>query len=437
MPVYLRLFSWLLIGYAVFGKLVAYLGVPPLFVGEIFLGWGLLKAPIARALAKLATSIPFLLLVAFLFACSISTITRIGQFPLVDVLRDSVIWGYGVFAIVVASYLVLYPNLIELLLQRYGRILFPYIIIAPLVALASSYFYAYFPLIPGTTVPLMSQKPGDVQVHLAGIFVFSYLGFQRLKLFQLIVLLLALVVLGSTNRGGFVAFGCAAAVAMCLKPRIQVIAATVGATAITLCFFTFVHINFDFSGRGISTAQIGENLLSIFGGSSDPYGIGGTRQWRLDWWHEIIGYTFHGDYFWNGKGFGINLATSDGFQVDADFEALRSPHNSHMTFLARGGVPIFISWIVLQLAWAAEMLRLILKAKKNKDRFWENIGIFLLSYWTAMIVNMNFDVYLEGPMGGIWFWTIWGCGIAVQWLFRYRAAIFIDEKRSVTTSIAH
>jgi hypothetical protein len=43
-----------------------------------------------------------------------------------------------------------------------------------------------------------------------------------------------------------------------------------------------------------------------------------------------------------------------------------------------------------------------------------------LAYWTARIVNMNFDVYLEGPMGGIWFWTIFGLGLATMWLYRYR-----------------
>jgi hypothetical protein len=37
-----------------------------------------------------------------------------------------------------------------------------------------------------------------------------------------------------------------------------------------------------------------------------------------------------------------------------------------------------------------------------------------------MSVNMNFDVYLEGPMGGIWFWTVWGYGVAVMWLYRHR-----------------
>jgi hypothetical protein len=29
-----------------------------------------------------------------------------------------------------------------------------------------------------------------------------------------------------------------------------------------------------------------------------------------------------------------------------------------------------------------------------------------------MVINMAFDVYLEGPQGGIWFWSVLGLGVA-------------------------
>jgi hypothetical protein len=175
-------------------------------------------------------------------------------------------------------------------------------------------------------------------------------------------------------------------------------------------------------GREVSTSQLGQNILSIAGLSSDPYDLAGTREWRIDWWRQIVGYTFHGDHFWFGKGFGINLADDDGIiDVSADpGEPLRSPHSAHMTFLARGGVPLFFFWIVLQLSWACGMLQTIFRARARGDTYWEHVGIFILTYWVAMIVNMSFDVYLEGPMGGIWFWTIWGYGLALMWLYRYR-----------------
>ena len=37
---------------------------------------------------------------------------------------------------------------------------------------------------------------------------------------------------------------------------------------------------------------------------------------------------------------------------------------------------------------------------------------WILVFWLAMVVNASFDVYLEGPQGGIWFWMIFGLGLA-------------------------
>jgi hypothetical protein len=42
-----------------------------------------------------------------------------------------------------------------------------------------------------------------------------------------------------------------------------------------------------------------------------------------------------------------------------------------------------------------------------------------LSYWLAFMINVSFDVVLEGPHGGIWFWTVYGVGLAALWLYRY------------------
>ena len=41
------------------------------------------------------------------------------------------------------------------------------------------------------------------------------------------------------------------------------------------------------------------------------------------------------------------------------------------------------------------------------------VNLWVLAYWTASIVNMSFDVYLEGPQGGIWFWCLVGYIIAL------------------------
>ena len=42
------------------------------------------------------------------------------------------------------------------------------------------------------------------------------------------------------------------------------------------------------------------------------------------------------------------------------------------------------------------------------------VGAWILVYWVAMMVNTSFDPYLEGPQGGIWFWSLFGLGMVVM-----------------------
>lgn len=138
-----------------------------------------------------------------------------------------------------------------------------------------------------------------------------------------------------------------------------------------------------------------------------------TRQWRLDWWRTIVDYTVFGEYFWTGKGFGVNLADSDGFQLSQD-PPLRSPHNVHMTFLARMGVPGVIAWTILQAAFALSVLRVFMRQSVADSGKWiQPLAGVVLVFWAAVMINSSFDVYLEGPQGGIWFWSVFGLGLAL------------------------
>jgi len=158
--------------------------------------------------------------------------------------------------------------------------------------------------------------------------------------------------------------------------------------------------------------QVIENFFSIFGSSSDP-GLTGTRAFRLAWWAEIVDYTIFGEHFWFGKGFGVNLATDDGFQPTAD-ESLRAPHNSHMTVLARMGVPGAIGWVLLQGAWVVGLMRALVRHRRQQDHLLAGAAGWIGVYWVAMMVNTSFDPYLEGPQGGIWFWTLFGLGLVIM-----------------------
>jgi hypothetical protein len=55
-----------------------------------------------------------------------------------------------------------------------------------------------------------------------------------------------------------------------------------------------------------------------------------------------------------------------------------------------------------------------------KDDWWAGVFAFLLTYWTIILISGSFDVALEGPVLGIWFWTIHGIGMAALVLHRHR-----------------
>jgi len=98
-------------------------------------------------------------------------------------------------------------------------------------------------------------------------------------------------------------------------------------------------------------------------------------------------------------------------------DKLRSPHNGHLTMLARAGVPGLALWIALHLTWALGITWSAWRALSDISALviW---FIVLMIYWMAFMMNASFDVYLEGPTGGIWMWTVYGVGIGAMWAYR-------------------
>jgi hypothetical protein len=187
--------------------------------------------------------------------------------------------------------------------------------------------------------------------------------------------------------------------------------ATVGIDEVTVRTGDFIAEPAPAEGRPATFQQLIENILSVFGSSSDG-GLEGTKQFRLAWWKEIVDYTVFGEYFWPGKGFGVNLADDDGFQSTAD-GSLRAPHNSHITVLARMGVPGLVLWLLVQGAFILGLLKAVRAHMRDGDARVAAVGAWILAYWFAMMIDTSFDPYLEGPQGGIWFWAIVGLGLVV------------------------
>jgi hypothetical protein len=406
-----------LIAYALLGRAVAGLGVPPVYIGEVVLGMGLLTAVAAGWHLRLVRTPSIYLLIAFMSWGAVRTIPYLGTYG-VDALRDSVIWGYGTFALLLAPLLVR-RDLVDRIPHLYGRVL-PWIVLcAPAVVLVAEWILGAL-----HHHDVRSPYSHDAAVHLGGAAAFLLAGVRSrpasaagvvgwlTKWGLSLALLAGVVAMGSLNRGGLLAVIAAVLVVMILQP-FKAIARLLGFTAALLAIFWLgsgpsFQVRQD---RAVGLDQIVRNLVSI-GGRSGTEGLESTRRWRLLWWNDIVGYTLHGQYFWTGKGFGLNLADDDEFQVLAE-SALRSPHNGHLTILARAGVPGLVLWAALQLGFALGMLNGLFRARQAGQHRRASLFVWILAYWLAFLVNATFTVALEGPQAGIWFWCLFAYGIAL------------------------
>lgn len=429
-----------LIGYAFLGKGYSYIGVPPLFVGEMALGVGLLALWRVGTVGIRHYRGLLALLGVFMVIGLINTVPYIGLYK-IDALRDSVVWLYAAFALIVAG-LLLRLGWLERVITQYARFLPWFLLFAPVSVVIFKLFENSIPAWPGSDTPLLFPKGGDIAVHLAGIVAFLLLGLHHRFtspenrrgwhewLWWGLILLGILSI--SEGRAGLVTVGASGLFIILLRPRsgwgrpLYMVV-----MVLTLLIATNFKLNLG-GQRDISAESLLLNVQSIVGDSGSDVREG-TRTWRLDWWKEIVDYTVYGPYFWTGKGYGINLADSDGFQVEQD-HSLRNPHNGHMTFLARSGVPGFLAWVALQLAFGFSLLRAYARARAARNTLWANLNLWIFAYWLAFLVNASFDVYLEGPQGGIWFWCLFGFGLAA--LETQRRQFALSESPAVPSALS-
>lgn len=409
-----------LVGYAFAGKGFAYLGRSPVFIGEVALALGILALILRGGILAAARSALSLLLIAFGLWCATQTIPYLEDNAL-DALRDAALWGYGAFALIVVG-LFDHADSFRRALNAYWRYFrwLPYW--APVLGIVARVADKAIPRVPGTDVGIFNYKAGDMAVHLGAVAVFIVLGLEHTRPANRArshwdwiwwgLWVPSVVIAASTSRGGFLAVVCAFSVVLVFRPRSRWWKPAI-VTAVLGSAFFLSNVSIDVGlERKISARQLVANILSIQDSNQD-LSLSGTREWRLEWWGDIVNYTVFGKYRWTGKGFGVNLADDDGYQFgDRNYVPNRSPHNVQMTILARAGVPGILLWVILQAAFGLTLVNAHRRARRAGWDWWARVDLWILAYWIAILVNGTFDVYLEGPPGGIWFWCIFGFGIA-------------------------
>lgn len=407
-------------GYVVLGKSFAYLGVPPLFVGEMLFALGLLAFLASGSTTALLTTVPALSAALLMGWVLLRTLQGIGPYG-VDALRDGAVALYGGFAFIVAALLVERPIRIAQIMGYFRihvRVLIPIAIVLYLIA---RFFFASIPKLPGQNVEIISVRSGELAAHLCGALVLVLVGLCKVSRTWVVVALGAALLIASQSRGGMLALLLPLVLAMILTGQIGRLATIAAALTVVMLLAAAADLEIDLprGERPISAAAVVENLASV-AGSSEANNLDGTKQWRLGWWQAIRNYTVHGPYFWTGKGFGMNLAEADGFVVGLERggPTVRSPHSVHMTYLARSGVPGLALWLLTIGSWTLALLRAAHLAWRRGDLDWARYFVFLVCYLASIVIDASFDVALEGPMLGIPFWILFGIGFGSLMVYR-------------------
>ena len=383
--------------YLLFNKGVAYT-----FGVEILLAIGLILIFLNRKQFEIFKGKKYVLILILCFITLFYTLFGFLKYNYFNVIRDSFAFEYALFAIIIFFFKDDKGYIWQKFIKLYQW--------APLILLLNTLLFYYVILyLPPIEIfggqPLFLYKNGDKSLHLLVSTIFMILFTHQysrnwLILNTVLILINLLILLAFTRSGSlayvagifcFFFFSKTILITDNLRKVLKYIPVLL---IIVFGVFAAIEIDGDAQGRTISLSQITDNFSSIV--SSDIDGsLTDNKVWRLVWWAKLLNESFTIEHFFIGKGLGMSLAGNDLTSVD---ENLRSPHNFHLTIIARFGYIIFFIWVY----W----LYLLFKPLFKKQLSGKMLGLSCILL--AFIINGSFDVFFEGPMGAFPFWTIVG-----------------------------
>ena len=337
------------------------------------------------------------ILISFLFI-----LTGVFQYPILSVLRDSLAFQYAWYAFIIYFLKNEYDYIWQKIIQIYKWV--------PLVLFLNYIlFYFIFLYLPPINIfgdqSIILYKNGDKSVHLLISTILMFLYTENYSKKWLIInttlIVINFLILLAFTRSGSVAYIFALfsffffSKEFFLNESLRKLLKYVHIIMIIgMGLFVAIDIQGDAQGRTISLSQITDNFSSIVSTNIDG-NLVENKVWRLIWWAKLVNESFTVQHFFVGKGLGMSLAGNDILNTD---DNLRSPHNFHLTILARFGYIIFITWII----WLVSLFKPLFTRKLAGKT------LAITSILLAFIINGSFDVFFEGPMGAFPFWTFVG-----------------------------
>jgi hypothetical protein len=327
----------------------------------------------------------------------------LNKFIISNVIKDSFVFNYACFTFI----LFLFIDEKEIIWKKL-KLIYKWYPIIPLLS------FTIFNLIPYLDtvkifgdITIMNHKHSDMAIHLliSTIFFIKF-NSEKVTNFQYLIIFLIIfdfLMIASYSRSGTISFIIGLITYFYFnKEKLitnnfkRVLKLLVVGFIIILPIYASIQIQENFQGRTVGFDQLKNNFLSIVSSNEDvPATLEDNKIWRLVWWGKIVNYSFTPQYFFTGRGLGMSLVKTDGIDADDD---LRSPHNFHLTIMARFGVLVFCLWLYF--------LYLIFRDYFRRRLFGNRFMI--VSILIAFVINASFDVFLEGPMGAFPFWTFIG-----------------------------
>ena len=394
---YLKLYFLVLLLYIFFNKGVAYS-----YMAEILLVTGIFILFINRKNLELGLDRKQILVGIFILVSFLFILVGVFQYSVLNVLRDSLAFQYAWFAFIIYFLKIEYDFIWHKIIQIYKWV--------PLVLFLNFFlFYFVFLYLPPINIfgnqNIIIYKNGDKSVHLliSTILMFLYADKYSRKwlIANTILIVINFLILLAFTRSGSVAYIFALfsffffSKEKILNESLRKILKYVPIImVIGMGLFVAIDIQEDAQGRTISLSQITDNFSSIVSTNIDG-NLAENKVWRLIWWAKLVNESFTLPHFFVGKGLGMSLAGNDIVNTD---DNLRSPHNFHLTILARFGYIVFITWII----WLVSLFKPLFTRKLAGKT------LAITSTLLAFIINGSFDVFFEGPMGAFPFWTFVG-----------------------------
>jgi O-Antigen ligase len=412
--------GFLLFGYIVGNRGFAQLSIKPnspLYLGELGMLACLFLIAMRRALTRerlipripLAWAIAAFLLIGGLRLYLDTVMTNTSNMVTLAI-RDSAVVYYAFFFFI--AYQIGKNESARKFVER--AILTGFVLLIP-VAVVAIWANELFNKLTYHDFPLILYK-GDLLTTFLGIGAF-YFFFKPsrgiLKVFFRACSLASLtLMLFGMSRAALSGFACAV-VLLIVARRSKFILYQIGVAVVALLAIAFLqlsNIHFesdffrnlsdkvtsiaDFSGTGHYHSKIGDSSAA-------------NNEFRTVWWTTVFNETMQkGPFF--GLGFGYDLTA--GFlrtyysNQNPDLTA-RSPHSILLTALGRMGVIGLASFLVilfLIIRMAFQGARSVARGQQPQEN---------LAHWCALINLLGaalFGVVLEGPMGGILFWSVLG-----------------------------